>query len=146
MTTGVIISNTSINSGDTIGFAIVVKENGTAKTPSEVTWTLLNRYYEVVNGREDVSETPGNPTIIGLAPTDTTITSGRNEYMYLIVTSTFLSSVVSSSGGENSGVLTDEAGNPLVDEFGDPLTNEANTNGFQQSVTRQWRFTVKHTN
>ena len=34
-------------------------EDGNAKSPDSVTWTLTDKYGTIINSREDVSETPG---------------------------------------------------------------------------------------
>lgn len=54
-------------------------EDGTSVTPSAVAWTLSDASGTVVNSRDDVAGTPGDPTYITLVTADLKHSDGANR-------------------------------------------------------------------
>ena len=82
-----------VNSGESAGAAVTIAENGAGQVPTAVTWTLLDGARAVVNNRQDVAATPGNPTVIAMTPADLTATAG-DEVRYLTVRATYNSATL----------------------------------------------------
>lgn len=90
MGAGIERPNIKINSGEEVGIAIDITENGMALQPASLTWTLLDGDRNVINGRQDVPAVPGAPTVIDLAAADTTV-SGADELRYLTIRASYSS-------------------------------------------------------
>lgn len=77
-----------VKEGSNVTYAITLTdEDGTEVTPSAVLWTLGDTEGNIVNLRDDVAGTPGNPTNITLTPADTKYADGA--YRELIVKFTY---------------------------------------------------------
>jgi len=59
--------------------AAFTDEDGTAVTPSTVTWTLTDMDGTIINSREDVSETPASTVYIVLTGDDLAVTGTRTR-------------------------------------------------------------------
>ena len=82
-----------VNSGGScVVVATYTDEDGSAVTPSSVTWTLHDEAGKVVNSRSGVSETPGTSNNILLSGADVTCTTGQNERRRLTVSIVYDSS------------------------------------------------------
>jgi hypothetical protein len=84
----VITFSKPVKEGSSATYAVTLTdEDGNTVTPSAVTWTLGDTEGNIVNSRDDVSGTPGNPTNITLVAADTKYEDG--PYRQLIVKFTY---------------------------------------------------------
>lgn len=73
--------------GSSVTFACTLKdEDKTAVTPTAVAWTLGDEAGNIVNSRDDVSGTPGNPTTITLTANDLQYSDGPRRDLVVKMT------------------------------------------------------------
>lgn len=132
-----IVIKADFTSGESVTFRHTVKEKGVAITPETVTWTLIDKDLSIVNGRRNVSATPGIPTLIHLDPGDMTAASG-DDLRYLTITSVYKSRVY------NDGAESMQFNDGTDWQFNDGDTFELNGGTPRECTSvKQYRFSIR---
>ena len=88
-----------VNEKESASFSVVVRDevSGEAITPLTFKWTLTDSWGELINNKEDVTETPSSTTYVHLTPDETGIntTESQNQFVErrLLVTITYNSTL-----------------------------------------------------
>ena len=83
-----------INEGENVDVNVTLTDEAdTTITPATFVWWWSDANGTVINSRDEVSATPGNPTVIKLLPADTTLTSDADAIRYLTIKATYDSSL-----------------------------------------------------
>ena len=83
-----------INQGENVDVNVALTdEAGTTVTPATLVWWWSDANGTAINSRDEVSATPGNPTVIKLLPADTTLTSDVDAIRWLTIKATYDSSL-----------------------------------------------------
>ena len=132
-----IVIKGDFTSGESVTFRHTIKEAGVAITPETVIWTLIDKDLAIVNGRRNVSATPGSPTLIHLDPDDMTAVGG-DDLRYLTITSVYKSLIYTGA----SETLQFNDGNTM--QFNDGESFEVSASGGREFTSiKQYRFSVR---